>query len=1359
MWKGDGHAPRRRATSTCVAPLLAAFMVAALLDGELCAGAHLTQFSDEVVHEQAQALRDTSESHWGLRHSSAQEAAAEVDGAAPHPRLRASLKDEAAQAARFLATHQDGAPVVAQPPSSTQDFSASQMVDPTTASQGSDNEEDVAESSALDSPSEQDVRGDEGMDEMDSALAMQDSDSFADQVQRWDQGTLSSDTHMVPEEQTMPMSVSAESAAEATADPGTAAPSSESVVPIAKQGDRPAQQHMLRTVQHEMAAAVPESKARVGEYSKNSKHSLDSDVPEGNGVPEAASDVQAGEGGEAPDTEVAPDVATPIPEGSAGEHAVQESADMAQTAADGAECTDAAACEVEARNHVQAAGEALNSKQKDSAHEAMWDKRINAEKAAAVAATVRARDLSQQEGGMEGSGHMQYTLAKAQGVERDEKSDQAQSHSFKANVAKESTAKQTQRLSAMHVSASAAAIAAQKADHAAKVQKAAAIRAQAVAEEDKTTANRLAAEHERSAANRAFGKAHEATEKAKQKRSDMNDLATTLEAQKQKAAKDAMCKQGQKMALELCSVSFKSTSDTCNNAENASLDKELVMACMQKANKDLGVCRALANKHQSECEELATAQVYGDSIPGYEVRMDAAISIDQFSEEADHQLRQSVAARCGVAAEDVITLGVKAGQHIEITLAVAGREAQLKDKVDSLLSALSSGEAVGGIQVTDVAARYKERLQLPGQKPVGWVSEKAEKAWSLSQAETQKLAGMPSSADAQEVNEKAHAHELHSKRMLALAKTKEAKLKKQSIEMSTKVAAKEAQRREEEAVQRAEEGQMGITPGTSGSTPSGSSRESLQGSDPPTVEGKGDFTVIRLRFWKATASWLQAHYPGLWESLDQAMKAGNDTGDQFWMRFLLNWFYTKEREKLGYRYTWKDDGSYNTVRHLVLGCRKYLGEMQVGEESWETGPTTPAGDCKGSQGRGVYSVSIRSVNNLCYPGVAEDAAASNVPAGGSPQAGIITTRAQACRTSTPVSVRLSRFRLVKPQRTASSGMQTGTNGAPAMYLLRAYRAVTPVKFARTLKQFADEENEALVGVQRVRWSVDMVVEYCDVPGEDGMAVPYDEEHSWPRKLHETGKLKWLPITVSDRQKENSDTTLTIMMLQTQDKRLGITCRTPQVAGVVNGKFLTPVDTKCDIKVSHWPYQLNCPPGKKRGLAVQTSVMSRYDDATTPTTSADGESNTVNINSHKMTLNFQNTANLRVLRADGTWANKGSVYVRMKVSEPHWTPSEQFQSHRHYSFSFAMKDMEQIPNSELVWDPQLTSNFQPQKPVHHLDLDHAAGSLQAQPKITVSSFLGLTEPESMTSASAGNSMCCMVTVVALIVMNLLFSSFS
>jgi len=217
-----------------------------------------------------------------------------------------------------------------------------------------------------------------------------------------------------------------------------------------------------------------------------------------------------------------------------------------------------------------------------------------------------------------------------------------------------------------------------------------------------------------------------------------------------------------------------------------------------------------------------------------------------------------------------------------------------------------------------------------------------------------------------------------------------------------------------------------------------------------------------------------------------------------------------------------------------------------------------------------------------------------------------------------------------------------------------------------------------------------VMEYCDKPLPDGTASPYDETESWPRKPHEAGTMDWMPITIS---KASGEVTTTVLRLATKDGRVAIICHTPMATGLVEGRMMTPTDTKCDILIKNFPYSLSCPAGKTRGLALVTSVMTRYDNGM-PQVRQTKDANVVPINNHKMTLKFQRFAGYKVRGPAGQWQMSGDIPVRIKISKPHWVPSYQFQSHRHYQFSFGLssKEVNSISSGEVMWDPQLSSHF-------------------------------------------------------------------
>lgn len=461
------------------------------------------------------------------------------------------------------------------------------------------------------------------------------------------------------------------------------------------------------------------------------------------------------------------------------------------------------------------------------------------------------------------------------------------------------------------------------------------------------------------------------------------------------------------------------------------------------------------------------------------------------------------------------------------------------------------------------------------------------------------------------------------------------------------------------------------------------------------------FRVYMQQFWDTYPDWLRVSYPSLYTSLLESKALETPAHQELWQGFLSNWRYTKLREPLGFRFSWNPDGTFNVLRYQVLGCRRYLGHSQPGDHGrrWRVGDTSQTTSCQGAMSRNVFAASVHSTNNLCYPGVSNKEAKLHTPALDNlvraPQEQH-STRAEVCNADKRVSTRLALFQLSIPKRQQASGLLNGLNGAPTMHMMRAYRDINMKEFATPWQDFLPQESERLVGDQRISWRINLIQEYCERPLQDGTAAPFDESKSWPRKTTETGKLRWLPIRVSRLPQTSDRVASTLLELTTEDHRLGISCHTPEEKGLIEGRVLTPTDTKCDIKIKHWPYSLRCPDDKVRGLALVTSVLLRYDDgepAVEP--SADGEANLVRVNRKKMTLRFQKKAMLQ-LQGDSL-DNPGEqhpVSMRLKVSEPHWIPSNKYQSHRHYQFSLGLSsnEIDRLAAGMLTWDPLLSSHF-------------------------------------------------------------------
>jgi hypothetical protein len=686
--------------------------------------------------------------------------------------------------------------------------------------------------------------------------------------------------------------------------------------------------------------------------------------------------------------------------------------------------------------------------------------------------------------------------------------------------------------------------------------------------------------------------------------------------------------------------------------------------------------------------------------------MKLATTLQAYTKRVDYNFRLAMAGRLGVPSNSVVTVSIKAGS-VSAEYVVVGDRKSLEGKIASLKAYVASGGSLGGIKVLGMTVDYSYSIELPGSKPHKWASESAQKAWEKSAAETTKEKALPSQSAVRELNVKAQTHEATAKVRLLKEKTKEAKLKKVEAELAEKAAAKKQERHTKEGVTKAEK--AATVPGSkSKKSEFGKGMNGFEGTVPVQVMGQsgpGDFRVFQLEWWRHNSEWLRSTYPALYKTLldakaykgdmekaagspaTQGGKTSNKRGDKVWMRFLLDWNYAKQREILGYRYKWNADATYSVVRFMVMGCRRYMNKAKSGR--WERGITSGSEKCQGKAARNLYSVSMRSVNNLCYPGVKNNAWRKSKAA------------EKACSSNTPVSVRLSRFRLVKPKRkSGSDAMESNMNGAPQVKMLRAYRSITPKQHYRMpWSEFERREDEALVGVQRVTWVLDEVVQYCGKPVLNphtnlNEAAPYDEKVSWPRKRRGLGRMRFYPISVATRTQKNSFVKEKVVLLQTTDKRVMIRCRSPLAVGVIEGMKLSPTDTKCDIKFTNMKYTLACPAGKQRGVALQTSLMSRFDDASAVATSADGSANKVKVNHNKLSMKFQKTARLRELQANGEWQGRGNIPVNMVVSEPHWVPDQRYQSHRHYSFSFGLSDkaMSSISTSEIMWDPELSSHF-------------------------------------------------------------------
>jgi hypothetical protein len=282
---------------------------------------------------------------------------------------------------------------------------------------------------------------------------------------------------------------------------------------VYKQGDRAAQEKMLKTVQDEMQRSAPGLGSRVT-----------------TSQPRDPMDASGNWGFDASDAAKAKAAAPADP--SKG-------------------CTTTADCQAQAEKHVRAAGKAVAEAKKaaeagDSTQEKYWKKQMDSEHEAAVTMTTHARSLTTKVGSKKAWNKIQHELSVAQGKESAEKKSETQARAFDKKVASESTNKARQKLSTMRTEATDAKEQADAKVKDVEALKATATEAANVAATTDAVDDKVAAEKARSAANVAMGIAHEAKTKAAQKQSVAGDLGTTLEAKKLKKQKDAACEAGEK---------------------------------------------------------------------------------------------------------------------------------------------------------------------------------------------------------------------------------------------------------------------------------------------------------------------------------------------------------------------------------------------------------------------------------------------------------------------------------------------------------------------------------------------------------------------------------------------------------------------------------------------------------------------------------------------------------------------------------------------------------------------------------------------------------------------------------------------
>jgi hypothetical protein len=146
------------------------------------------------------------------------------------------------------------------------------------------------------------------------------------------------------------------------------------------------------------------------------------------------------------------------------------------------------------------------------------------------------------------------------------------------------------------------------------------------------------------------------------------------------------------------------------------------------------------------------------------------------------------------------------------------------------------------------------------------------------------------------------------------------------------------------------------------------------------------FYSYMSRWWRLHRHWMKRHNVRLYRKLKEHRALSLAT---LWKPFLLKWHYVQPRLLQGFRYNWQDDGSYMPKRYLMKSTRK--------------------------SGDAVVAARIRSVNNLCFPGLLAP-----------------KRRHKLCRFKKKVSVRAVQF-LLEHERFQ----------LPSLTVLRAYTTFVP----------------------------------------------------------------------------------------------------------------------------------------------------------------------------------------------------------------------------------------------------------------------------------------------------------------------------
>jgi hypothetical protein len=412
------------------------------------------------------------------------------------------------------------------------------------------------------------------------------------------------------------------------------------------------------------------------------------------------------------------------------------------------------------------------------------------------------------------------------------------------------------------------------------------------------------------------------------------------------------------------------------------------------------------------------------------------------------------------------------------------------------------------------------------------------------------------------------------------------------------------------------------------------------------VQEEEQFYSYMSRWWKLHRGWMKRHNVRLYERLREHRALSLST---LWKPFLLRWHYVQPRLLQGYRYNWKDDGTYETKRFLMKSTRKV--------------------------GKQIIAARIRSVNNVCFPGLLPP-----------------DRRNKWCTYDRRISARAAQFTLRRAKFQS-----------PSLTVMRAYTSFVPKTVSHVSKHKTSGWTKAapaitFVSIQGLHWNLVEVIEYCDDPRSTfGVHVPqaFNPVTSEPTREYSLKFMEWQQMTMG-RELLDTGATVENIELKTMDDKLRISCVVPiDHPQDIDGAEVKLTQQKCSMYVRQWDFNLKCPGNRVGSLALKTKVTARDDSGVgngKPTMTPAFKSQLA-FNKNRVSLTFEKQAVLHTHDKSSGEALRSSVPVIMTQSKnTQWTADPRFKTSRNLYFSFIVSNPEQVKEGILVWDPELAAHF-------------------------------------------------------------------